>query len=145
MNNYIYQPIPEFRAWLKTQKVMIDVNAIDFAFNQICGADEEGDYYDWYDYNEIELIQFVHRYDKNKKKMYVGDIVKVDRKMLNLNNTGEFLAVVEFNTEDSTFCLYDTSCDECHELHRLSEKFYEIVGNIYQDYNLIEEYNERED
>ena len=68
---------PKFRAWLKNDKEMIEVdtmNWFDGEFESIgdgvtflCGA------------NKIELMQSTELKDKNGKEVFIGDIVKCTR------------------------------------------------------------------
>lgn len=113
----------KFRAWLKDDKRMVEVRSIDFH--------EEGNiitvnYNDIFGFalneNEIELMQYTGLKDKNGKEIYEGDIVTYQKFGLN-----EYMVVKYL----SRFAVFNI-CD-------LDKQDYEVIGNVYQNPELLEE------
>ena len=118
----------EFRAWRKDEKKMIDVKAIDwdedgniFSVNY-----PEGKSYSGYDSDNIELMQYTGRIDKNGKKIFDKDVVKLKG----------YLWEVYWSDEESCFKIKNKFDDLF--LTKFKEKALEVVGNIYENKELLE-------
>lgn len=137
--------IPRFRAWNKATKEMYgadDIIAINFEEKEICvqtiyfeqGLPDSRDL-DYYDFDDIVLMQSTGMRDKNDREIFEGDILKV-------TNLSSWLEVVSFNEDKAMFIskeikreveetpLYDLFNTDIFEI--------ETIGNIYTNPKLAE-------
>lgn len=98
--------IPKFRVWLKKKKKMVasdDIVNISFEDEEICvqtlyfeeGLISERDL-DYYEFDEIELMESTGICDKNGKEIFEGDILRV-------SDEHSWLEVVSYNQEKAMF------------------------------------------
>lgn len=137
--------IPRFRAWDKIHKTMYDADdiiAINFEDKSICvqtiyfeqGLPDSRDS-DYYDFDDVVLMQQTGLRDKNGKEIFEGDILRV-------TNLSSWLEVVSFNEDKAMFIskeikreveetpLYDLFNTDIFEI--------ETIGNIYTNPKLAE-------
>jgi uncharacterized phage protein (TIGR01671 family) len=137
--------IPRFRAWNKATKEMYeadDIIAINFEDKSICvqtiyfeqGLPDSRDL-DYYNFDDIVLMQSTGLRDKNEREIFEGDVLKV-------TNLSSWLEVVSFNEDKAMFVskevkrkveetpLYDLFNTDIFEV--------EIIGNIYTNPGLAE-------
>lgn len=137
--------IPRFRAWDKIHKTMYDADdiiAINFEDKSICvqtiyfeqGLPDSRDS-DYYDFDDVVLMQSTGLRDKNGKEIFEGDILRV-------TNLSSWLEVVSFNEDKAMFIskeikreveetpLYDLFNTDIFEI--------ETIGNIYTNPKLAE-------
>ena len=129
----------KYKAWLKKEKVLVDVLKIDFQNKEIefapIGANlnsfsQVDDYYavlQTKSFNEIELLQYIGLNDNKNREIYEGYILKYIHGMYGYKSTySERISVVEYDL------------DGCFEPFTSSDNFnYEIIGNIYENPELI--------
>lgn len=134
----------KFRVWIEEEKTMIDVPIIDFrekgkiktTYSSPCGEWE-------YNFDEIELMQFTGLYDKNKVPIYEGDIVIFeDCEMSSESGYGDTFinqGVVEYNNENCCFNVTERITVELVDVLYKDNETLEVIGNIYDNPDLLGE------
>ena len=125
--------IPRFRAWLKEDKEMVDVEEIHFYKGEF---DFIGDAITWMcKSNDCVLMQSTGLRDKNGKEIFEGDILKV----INLSS---WLEVVSFNENKAMFVSKETKREveetPLYDLFNTDIFEVEIIGNIHTTPELAE-------
>lgn len=137
--------IPRYRAWLKEDKEMVDVDdiiAINFEEKEICvqtiyfeqGLPDSRDL-DYYDFDDIVLMQSTGMRDKNDREIFEGDII---------DSTDGFLTgVIEFRVGLGMFV---SDLVEYNNFERLCNvaSSRKIIGNIWEDGELLDGENTEE-
>lgn len=133
---------PKFRAWLKKKKKMVatdDLVNISFEDEEICvqtlyfeeGLISERDL-DYYEFDEIELMQSTGLFDKNNKEIFKGDIVDYKGRK----------AVVKWHGSYASFIyrFVDELKERVSEWYPLFLAYYhfEVIGNIYENKELLD-------
>ena len=80
---------------------------------------------------EVYLMQYTGLKDKNGKEIYEGDILRIKNSLIELE--GEVI----FDTIDLAFEVYDKEND-CKEMLWYTNKEFEVIGNIYDNPDLLE-------
>lgn len=113
----------KFKAWIKSKKKMINVSQINFTRKNV--SDE---FFNYYDFDDIELIEYVGKEDKNVFPIYEGDIVECDGETCTVAWSDYYLA-------------YTLNCKEFgyDNLGDFESKYLEVIGNIYENPELLEE------
>lgn len=137
----------KFRMWNKEIKEMYDVGLINFQQRLIFMKHYEGYTQSSFALEDVELMQFTGLYDKNGKKIYEGDIVRVkfrkgfwkykDKMYYGYKNGS-----VEYCVD--CFIVYINSYKET--IYPLSSfgdtgkpiEWLEVIGNIYENPELLE-------
>ena len=143
--------ITRFRAWNKATKEMYgadEIIAINFEEKEICvqtiyfeqGLPDSRDL-DYYDFDDIVLMQSTGMRDKNDREIFEGDIVKV-------TNLSSWLEVVSFNEDKAMFVSKETKrkVEETplYDLFNTDIFEVEIIGNIWEDGELLDVENTEE-
>ncbi|MBZ2138925.1 YopX family protein [Streptococcus gordonii] len=127
--------ITKFRAWLKNDKEMIDVDEIHFDNGQL---DFIGDAITFMrKADEIELMQATGLQDKNGQEVFVGDIIKCTRGCphevyLEKEYGGTYIGGMPAVYLKGLLSGYAWTGDE------------EIIGNVYQNPELLEANHDRD-
>jgi uncharacterized phage protein (TIGR01671 family) len=125
--------IPRFRAWLKEDKEMIDVDEMHFKNGEL---DFIGNGITWmYKKSDIVLMQSTGFKDKNGKEFFEGDIVD--------SEDGILSGVVEYRTD---LGMWTNSLLRYNNFERLCciANSREIIGNIWENGELLDGENTEE-
>lgn len=138
--------IPKFRAWDKRKNVMRDVAVLHFTKS---GKVNSIEYWKTpselksYHVRNIELMQSTGLKDKNGVEIFEGDIV-----VINVNNGFDRLFDEKSVIKESKFhsglvCELVKYDAEYRIFHASIFKYeYEVIGNIYENSELLEDSNE---
>lgn len=127
----------KFRAWIKEENKMVIVETMDFTDKSMQYL-EKNEIIDAYllrttFLEDIELMQYTGIKDKNGTEIYEGDILK-DKK-------GR-LAIVKWHGSFSAFMCCFVSEENLYKKNKFLYLAYmnlEVIGNIYENKNLLEE------
>ncbi|EHS4577039.1 hypothetical protein KV555_000300 [Listeria monocytogenes] len=126
-----------FRAFVKETKKMLPVT--DLCFNEIvavgvsgCGNAKCTLCVDWYNFDDVLLMQYTGLKDKNGKKIFEGDIV--DCKFFD-RMVSDIAGVINFID-----CVWAVSDFKNKRLYQLIDvDNIEIIGNIHENSEILEE------
>lgn len=119
--------IPRFRAWLKEDKEMIDVDEMHFKNGEL---DFIGNGIAWmYKKSDIVLMQSTGFKDKNGKEIFEGDIVD--------SEDGILSGVVEFRPDLGMFVSTLIKYNNFERLCNVADSVH-IIGDIYTNPELAE-------
>lgn len=121
----------KFRVWHKGKKIISEVFGIDILHKEIFFSNDDVDYCEISDFKYIELMEYTGLKDKNNKEIYEGDILFEsfgEKYYKVVFENGSFRAEFEVDFEEYYFDLIDVVAQNC-----------EVVGNIYENPELIEE------
>ena len=124
----------KFRAWVKEKKAIFEVILINYVTKKVTYLLERvGHLLSIRDakFNDVELMQYTGIKDKDNKKIYEGDILFEsfgEKYYKVIFENGGFRAEFEGDFDEYSFDLIDVVAQGC-----------EIVGNIYENSELIKE------
>lgn len=132
----------KFRAYLKEEKKMVNVETIDFSEKSIQYL-EKNEIIDIYllrtkFLEDIELMQYTRIKDKNGKEIYEGDILKYN---FPFDGRLKHVSPVKFLETEASFGIKDIYGNEIPLYRITANNYFEVVGNIYENSELLEEKN----
>ena len=124
----------KFRAWVKEKKAIFEVILIDYVSKKVTYIVERTGHllnirHD--KFNDVELMQYTGLKDKDNKEIYEGDILFEsfgEKYYKVIFENGGFRAEFKGDFDEHSFDLIDVVAQGC-----------EIVGNIYENPELMEE------
>lgn len=127
--------LAKYRAWNKIQKKMVQVYGMSFDKNGILKGikdeyTEEGEIHLIYDVHNYELMQATGLKDDDGQDLYEGDIF--------VSRFSNIVYVVYLDKERASFWIKSETGD--HPLFTLTPFHPRIIGNIYENKDLLEEH-----
>jgi uncharacterized phage protein (TIGR01671 family) len=120
----------KFRAWHEKLNRMIYNLSVKDSISE--WVDENGKGWCF----EEDIMQYTGLKDRNGKEIYEGDIIEYRNKVL----------IIGFCKASASFGLYEKDIDDIKNYYwfdnDISESEIEIIGNIYENQELLEQMNE---
>ena len=114
----------KFRAWNKRIEAMSDITGFDFWEKGVWVCDIH------FDLDEVELMQYTGFTDCNDKEIYEGDIVKIF-----IDEKYPYLREIVFT--DGAFQKKDKEGNLTPLKAEFANKYYKVVGNIFENKDLL--------
>jgi uncharacterized phage protein (TIGR01671 family) len=144
----------KFRVWDKEYEKMTYFDDEDYEYkppfvfrlDQVLKKDSNYDDYEDFEYNDVtdsvEVMQYTGLKDKNGKEIYEGDIIEFSYDMF-VGNFDTFVAKGKVVFKEGAFYVEifeneRTTKDEAYLLYSINLDTIEIIGNIYDNPELLE-------
>ena len=118
----------KFKIWDKNSKKMHELDAINFITRLVCMVDQEKNITKYLNLDECILMQYTGLKDKNGKEIYEGDLVREDSPP---HHCGEI------KHDRGAFYISGITDGYSELCHILVDDFWEIIGNIYENPELM--------
>lgn len=116
----------EFRAWSKSYKEIIKVDLL--GKNKVLSSRT------WFDFDDIELMQWTGKKDKNGVKIFEHDLIRLDGT--------SYVYEIVWDNESSSYKMQnknDTFEWDVLELRTFKTPYITVLGNIYENKELLGE------
>ena len=133
----------KFRCWDTENKEMLKVQELDFEDTFYGGrlSIRTDKYNDYFDMEDMVLMQYTGLKDKNGKEIYEGDIIHINNNLLD-----EFNYLIVWNEEYLRYYLFSIDKKSINRLGGILEAHLgsmkdkiEIIGNKWDNPELLEE------
>lgn len=130
----------KFRVWDTENKEILRVQELDFEDTFYGGrlSIRTEQYNDYFDIEEMPLMQYTGLHDKNGKEIWEGDIVNCQTKY------GKAKAIIKF-INGKFVAYWDSKITHPKNGHHIAyydtNKKFEVIGNIYENRELLNETN----
>ena len=89
-----------------------------------------------FEYEEVKLMQYTGLKDKDGKEIYEGDIIKYK---FPYDTRLKHISPVKFLETEASFGIKDRYGNEIPLYTISANNYFEVIGNIYENKNLLEE------
>ena len=133
--------IPKFRAYDSgSLSRMYQPDEVMAGNGDIWIIDEDSAAGEWIVNNDIHLMQSTGLFDRNGQEIFEGDVLEIE-------DEGEVLgnAKLTWHNEQAVFMIEAISVDDIAPFHEIlsDESYsYRVVGNVYENPELLEDANE---
>lgn len=133
--------IPRYRAWNKTQKEMYEVDdimSIEFGKSEISVKTLFFEQTNYYDFDDVVLMQSTELRDKNGKEIFEGDVVTDGHTTGDIKNHPTLgFYMVDDNGVERWFS-NGATIEDFEEDVETAARILEIIGNVYENPELLE-------
>ena len=113
---------------------VLEVESINFDTKVVAVYDESRNMYNYCDFDEVEFIYGTGIIDKNGKEIEHGDILKTEFEDIFSIKFHDFYGFCAVDEDETYYFAEELE----HELRELFSKA-EVIGNIYENKDLLEE------
>lgn len=132
----------KFKAFIKWAKIILEVEIIDFSRKRIyCKTEsEKPNPCDFYNFDDVILLQFANIKDKNNIDIYEGDILKDSSNRLMVVKWDDRLGTAKFVfiTINKIAHIQSGRYLNTHDWITSDENDIELIGNIYENKELLD-------
>lgn len=128
---------PKYRAWHPDLSLMLDVSLVDYKKQLLVGYHWRFGETDFISFDEVALMESIGLFDKNKQEVFEGDIITNGRDILLVKKHNTLGFYVEKDGEVELLA-DGASLEEFDEFAEEFADSIEILGNVYQNQNLLE-------
>ena len=133
--------IPRYRAWNKATKEMYeadDIMSIEFGKSEISVKTLFFEQTNYYDFDDIVLMQSTGLRDKNGKEIFEGDVVTDGHTLGDIKNHSTLGFYMVDDNGIERFFSDDSTIEDFEEDVETAARILEIIGNIHTNPELAE-------